>query len=215
MNSRSPVMLRGVEPVSETNPWVRSTGEAAPAPVAVAPQATGPVTVTAPHAGVPAPAPGERLPQRPTSSTATLWWLGVHGGAGETSLARLAVGTQAAGHAWPMSTMPGIPSRVVLVARTHYAGLMAAQQAAREWASGSLGDAVRLDGLLLVPDQPGRLPKPLRQLAQLVAGGVPRSWTAPWVDAWRFGPIDLSVELPRGLSALFSDLSLLPSVSRT
>lgn len=201
--------------MSETNPWVRSTGDAAPAPIAVASQAPGPVVVTAPQGGVPAPPPEKRLPQRPTTSTSTLWWLGVHGGAGETSLSRLAVGTQAAGHAWPMPNMPGIPSRVVLVARTHYAGLMAAQQAAREWASGSLGDAIRLDGLVLVPDQPGRLPKSLRQLAQLVAGGVPRNWTAPWMDSWRFGPIDPSAELPRGLRAMFSDLSLLPSVSRT
>lgn len=201
--------------MSETNPWVRSTGDAAPVPIAVASQATGPVVVTAPQGGVPAPHPEERLPQRPTTSTATLWWLGVHGGAGETSLSLLAVGTQAAGHAWPMPNMPGIPSRVVLVARTHYAGLMAAQQAAREWASGSLGDAIRLDGLVLVPDQPGRLPKPLRQLAQVVAGGVPRNWTAPWMDSWRFSPIDPSAELPRGLRAMFSDLSLLPSVTRT
>ncbi len=198
----------------EENPWVRSVTAAAPDPAPVVPRTSGPVVVTAPQPGVTVPAAVDRLPRYQTASTATLWWLGVHGGAGETSLSRLAVGTQAAGHAWPMPSMAGIPSRVVLVARTHYAGLTAAQHAAREWASGSLGGAVKLDGLVLVPDQPGRLPKALRQLAQLVAGGVPRTWTAPWVDAWRFGPLEPAAELPKGLGPLFSDLYLHP-VSRT
>jgi len=207
-------MLMGVKPVSDENPWVRTAGAAPVAPPEPASQPTGPVMVSAPQAGVPVPDAAERLPQRRTSSTATLWWLGVHGGAGETSFARLAVGTRAAEHAWPMPNVPGIPSRVVLMARTNYSGLMAAQQAAREWASGSLEGAISLEGLLLVPDQPGRLPKALRQLTQLVVGGVPRSWTAPWVDSWRFGPLDPDAELPRGLGALFSDLYLHP-VSRS
>ncbi|RGE19087.1 hypothetical protein D1J51_13280 [Leucobacter sp. wl10] len=102
----------------------------------------------------------------------------------------------------------------MLVARTNYAGLTAAQHAAREWASGSLGDSVTVEGVLMVPDQPGRLPKSLRHLAQLVAGGLPRSWTAPWVESWRFGPLD-PAELPKGLGAVFSDLSLHPIVPRT
>ncbi len=114
-----------------------------------------------------------------------------------------------------MPAMPGLQSRVVLVARTNYAGLTAAQHAAREWASGSLGDAVRLEGLVLVPDQPGRLPKELRQLSQLVSGGVPRTWSTLWVDAWRFGPVDPTADLPKGLGQLFSELSLSPHSPRT
>lgn len=96
----------------------------------------------------------------------------------------------------------------MLVARTNYAGLTAAQRAATEWASGLLGESVRVEGLVLVSDAPGRLPKELRHLAQVVAGGVPQAWTLPWVDAWRFGPVDLGVELPKEFYALLADLHL-------
>jgi hypothetical protein len=97
---------------------------------------------------------------------------------------------------------------VILVARTNYAGLTAAQRAAIEWASGLLGDAVRVDGLVLIPDMPGRMPKELRHLAQVVAGGLPHTWTLPWVDAWRFGPPDPTADLPKAFHPLLADLHL-------
>ena len=81
--------------------------------------------------------------------------------------------------------------------------------------SGSLGETIRLEGLVLVPDLPGRLPKELRLLSQLVSGGVPRTWSVPWVDAWRFGPVDPSAELPKEFGVLLSDLSLHPTAPRT
>lgn len=202
--------------MSEPNPWVRSGSEAAPAPTrAPSQRASGPVTVSAPQAGVPVPDQADRLPQRETPAQATVWWLGVHGGSGETSLSLLAAGSRAAEHAWPMPSSSGLVNRVVLVARTNYAGLTAAQHAAREWASGSLGDVIRLEGLVLVPDQPGRLPKELRLLAQLVGGGVPLTWSLPWVTAWRFGPVDPSAEFPKEFGSLLSDLSLHPTASST
>jgi hypothetical protein len=150
----------------------------------------------------------DRLPQRQTHNGATAWWLGVTGGSGESTLAALARGSRAADHAWPIPENRGSLSRVVLVARTNFGGLTAAQRAATEWASGILGDAVRVDGLVLIPDMPGRMPKELRHLAQVVAGGVPHVWTLPWVDAWRFGPVDPSAELPREFFALLADLHL-------
>lgn len=192
------------------NPWVRSSPQAAPAPEIVqAPvEASVPLGVTAPQDGVPVPDRADRLPQRQTPHGATVWWLGVHGGAGESTLAALARGSRAADHAWPIPENRGSLSRVLLVARTHYAGLTAAQRAATEWASGVLGDAVRVEGLALVPDMPGRLPKELRHLAQVVAGGVPHVWTLPWVDALRFGPLDPAAELPKEFHALLADLHL-------
>jgi len=166
---------------------------------------------SAPQAGVSIPDTADRLPRRPHTSTASLWWLGVHGGAGESTLAALAADTRPAHHGWPVVDTPGVASRVALVARTNWVGLTAAQRAATEWASGALGDSIQLVGLVLVPDAPGRLPKPLRDLQQVIAGGVPQVWTLPWVDAWRLGPVDPSAPLSKEFRALLADLQLTQS----
>jgi hypothetical protein len=110
-----------------------------------------------------------------------------------------------------MPATPDTSSRVVLVARTNYAGLTAAQRAATEWASNALGDAIQLAGLVLMPDAPGKRPRPLRDLEQVVAGGVPRVWTMPWVEAWRMAPTRPGDPAPKEFRSLFSDLSLTPS----
>ena len=190
------------------NPWVRKPPGEEPAPVIVEPPGTTgpkPASVTAPQDGVPVPDQADRLPQRKTPHGATVWWLGVTGGAGESTLASLARGSRSADHAWPIPENRGSLCRVVLVARTNYAGLAAAQRAAIEWASGVLGDAVRVDGLVLIPDMPGRMPKELRHLAQVVSGGLPHTWSLPWVDAWRFGPLDPAADLPKEFHALLAD----------
>jgi hypothetical protein len=101
----------------------------------------------------------------------------------------------------------------VLVARANYAGLIAAQRAATEWASNVLGDGIQLAGLVLVADAPGRRPKELRHLEQVINGGVPRVWNLPWVNAWRLSPPDATALLPKEFRSLFTDLNLaLPSV---
>jgi len=112
----------------------------------------------------------------------------VHGGAGETTLEQLLPASRAADHAWPIR--PGVrrgPAApfVALVARTDARGLRAAQAAAAEWASGEI--PVSLIGLVLVADAPGRAPRALRYLAELVEGGVPATWRVPWCEAWRLG----------------------------
>lgn len=191
--------LTGPEQPSEPEP------EASPATSRRAAR-TGPA---APQAGVPTPDTADRLPRWSQAWPATVWWLGVHGGAGETTLASLAVGSRPAGHGWP--AVERTTSRVALVARTNWAGLTAAQRAATEWASGALGDTVQLVGLVLIPDAPGRLPKPLRDMQQVIGGGVPRVWTLPWVEAWRLGPVDPSVPMPKEFRALLADLQLSPS----
>ena len=152
------------------------------------------------------PDESNRLTTRETEHPSTLWWLGVHGGAGESTLAGLCPGTRAAAHAWPISTLPGVRHKVVLVARTNYRGLMAAQSAAIEWASGLLVEAVELEGLVLIPDLPGRRPPALRDFERLVAGGVPQVWYLPWVDAWRVGPMPSDIPPPRAFRDLFADL---------
>lgn len=181
------------------NPWVSAARTPPPSPVSSVPakahalveieEALPPSPVADPDfegAFVPQPAtvppPDTALPFRVVESTDQVWWFGVHGGAGESTLAAIS-GGQAADHRWPQSAPEDTPATVVLVARTHHAGLLRAQHAATEWASGQV--RARLVGMVLVADAPGKLPKPLRDLSQVVAGGVPRVWRLPWISAWR------------------------------
>ncbi|WP_104131591.1 DUF6668 family protein [Cryobacterium sp. M91] len=170
---------------------------------------------TAPQTGIPLPDRIDRLPRRDAAWPATIWWLGVHGGAGESTLAALTAGTRPCDHAWPIPSTTGTTHRVVLVARTNYAGLIKAQHAATEWAANTLGDGVQLAGLALIADAPGRRPKHLQHLEQVIAGGVPHVWNLPWVNAWRLGPPDATAPLPKEFRALFTDLSLAPTGAPT
>lgn len=152
-------------------------------PVAVEDHPTGPIR---PVPFVVAPEQGLRVLR--TSSTAWLWFVGCHGGAGESTLANLLSGAAAGEHRWPVRVDGEIPY-VVLVARTSYTGIMAARTAAMQWAAKDT-PPVNLLGLVWSADQPsGRrpVPKPLREAHRLISGGVPRTWDIPWVDAWRTG----------------------------
>ncbi len=187
----------------ESNPWVSrpSTPEPAPsvAPGPAVQHLSGPI---APQRGIPAPA--AQLPIVDRVPLAGLCWLGVHGGAGETSLAHLVPGWPAAGHAWPR-TASHTPTRVVLVARSSMSGLRAAQAAATQWAAGLVPN-VEVLGLVIVADAPGRLPRPLRDFAQLVRGGVPRTWSVPWIESWRLGEPLALADAPREVRRLIADL---------
>jgi hypothetical protein len=198
-----------------SNPWLANPDSTTAIEPRNSPEAKAVLTgAIAPQPGVNAPDIADRLPRREAAWPATVWWLGTHGGAGESTLAALAPGTRAAGHAWPIPTTAGTVHRVVLVARSNFSGLAAARKAAIDWASNSLGGGVQLAGVALMSDAHGRLPKPLRELEQVLAGGVPRVWSLPWVDTWRFGPATSDEALPKEFRALFSDLSLpLPGVT--
>lgn len=202
--------------MTSTNPWLTGPEQSPePQPDVASPSTRMGARVgrVAPQAGVAGPDTADRLPRYLQTWPATVWWLGVHGGAGESILSTLAAGSRSAQHGWPIPDTAGTAHHVVLVARTNWVGLTAAQRAATEWASGALGDGVQLAGLVLIADAPGRLPKPLRDLQQVISGGVPRVWTLPWVDAWRLGPAEASTSLPREFRALLADLQLTASSS--
>ncbi len=98
-------------------------------------------------------------PRRPPTDPsgvrrAAMWWIGAHGGAGESTLAALALGSQPAGHAWPMPADRGTPQPRHRRGAHELRRLMAAQRVAREWASGSTSGMVELTGLVLVADAP-------------------------------------------------------------
>lgn len=188
------------------NPWL-SRPTVTPKPTTLAPDenvlppATGPV---APQEGITAPDQVDRLPTVSHRTSAPLWILGVHGGAGESTLAKLDPSWSAAGHGWPQ-VHDGTQSRVILVARSNMHGLRAAQSAATQWAAGLVPN-IQVFGLVIVADAPGKLPRPLRDFARLVGGGVPRTWMVPWNESWRLGSDPIPSESPREVRKLISDL---------
>lgn len=193
---------------SARNPWLSHPDSVElPIPEVISeqlPPATGPQT---PQNGVPSPTATEVLSVTDRIFNADLWWLGTHGGSGETSLAGLVDGWAAAEHSWPRP-LDGGSAHVVLVARTSMAGLLSAQVAATQWASGGI-PAAKVIGLVLVADAPGKLPRQLRDFARLLSGGVPRTWSVPWIESWRVG-VGLSIaDVPRPVRRLIDDLNQL------
>ncbi|MFC5750716.1 DUF6668 family protein [Actinomadura rugatobispora] len=134
-----------------------------------------------------------------------LWLASCHGGAGTSTLAAVIPQSMSAGRYWPTPEPPE-HSRVLLVARSHASGLSAAQAAARQWAAGVLPN-VRLLGLVVIADAPGKRPKPLNELLQLISGGVPQVWELPWVEALRLGAPPDQIKLPSAYSRLTQDLT--------
>lgn len=133
-----------------------------------------------------------------------VWWLGVHGGAGETTLEEIFNGSSGCGHAWPLTAVGAAPARVVLVARTNARGLLAAQSAIAQSHEDAL--PVALLGLVLIADAPGRAPRVVRDLAGVIGGGVPRVWWLPWVQAWRVGEVPSPANSPKQARRLLADL---------
>lgn len=142
----------------------------------------------APQQGISAPDGDVRLERFPTSSIGP-YWLGAHGGAGETTFRELLDGVECH-HRWPSPT-PEAPSPVVvLLARQTHRGLEAARRAAQDWASGQHPDVV-LAGLVIVADTLGKTPRSLAAATHVISGGVPFTWVVPWIEELRLtGAVD-------------------------
>jgi hypothetical protein len=144
----------------------------------------GPVTVPEPPA-----------PEPPTSGARHFSWVGTHGGAGVSTLVAV-YGGHDCGRRWPG---PADPPSVLLVARTHAAGLAAAARAVEDFRHRRTPAGLDLDSVVLVADAPGRLPRPLAQRVKLLQSAVDVH-RVPWVPAWRLGGID--ADPPRGTESL-------------
>lgn len=125
-------------------------------------------------------------------------------------MSHLIDGSRPTQHTWPVVAEDADkPARVLLVCRSNLNGLESARRALIEWTSPQ-PPGVELLGLAVAADAPGKLPKPLRDLAAVVAGGAPRIWHLPWVEAWRTGAAETAA-LPRRTRAFITDVnSLLP-----
>ncbi|MEV6545310.1 DUF6668 family protein [Streptomyces sp. NPDC051665] len=154
-----------------------------------------------PHAEAPeTPEHPSSIPTRIPAGIATtprrrFSWVATHGGTGVTTLASV-YGGQDCGRDWPG---PEDPPSILLVARTHAAGLAAVSRALEVFRRGEAPAGLDLDAVVLVADAPGRLP---RQLAQHIKSieSVIDVYRVPWVPSWRIG--DLTGEPPRETEAL-------------
>jgi hypothetical protein len=88
---------------------------------------------------------------------------------------------------------------VLLVARTHAAGLRSALHALEAFRHGEAPPGLVVDAVVLVADAPGRLPRPLAQRVKEIESVID-VYRVPWVPAWRLG--DLSGSRPRESEAL-------------
>ncbi len=139
-------------------------------------------------------------PQPPQTTPDSVWLVGASGGVGVSTLAELGGDLLVDGGLFA----PPWGASTYVVAATHPAGLSAATEFARAKARGEV--AFNVLGLLLVHDRP-KLSKPSLQLARSVAGLYPRTWTVPYMPAWREpgdGERVTNVRVRRVLASLMS-----------
>ncbi|MCC8335894.1 hypothetical protein LMJ38_08095 [Streptomyces sp. R1] len=134
-----------------------------------------------------------------------LAWVGAHGGAGTSTLATVLGGVDG-GRTWPRPEQ-GEPDGVLLVGRTHAAGLQAVSRALDVFRRGEQPPGLELVAVVLVADAPGRLPRPLHQRIKVI-GSVADVYRVPWTPAWRTG--DLNVPAPKETAALAALLAAPP-----
>lgn len=146
------------------------------------------------------------VPRRPDSLSADgFGWIGAHGGAGASTLARLLGGTDI-GCRWPDARL-GEPARVLLTGRTNVDGLRAVSRALRVLQEGRHPAGMRLLGVVLMADAPGRLPAPLAGRISAMRGIAPVH-RVPWIPALRQGERPRS--LPRQLVRLSDVVDVRP-----
>lgn len=133
----------------------------------------------------------------PALSRDGIGWVAAHGGAGTTTLAIVLGGTDL-GCRWPDAARAE-PGRVLLVARTHAAGLRAASRALNALREGRHPAGLELAGLVLVADAPGRLPLTLTRRIRVLRSVAPVK-RVPWIAAWRLGK--QAKQLPKAMAQL-------------
>ncbi|MFE5285616.1 hypothetical protein ACFRAQ_11690 [Nocardia sp. NPDC056611] len=111
-----------------------------------------------------------------------VWLLGVHGGAGATTLAHVLAPAADSYRRWP-----GVFERespfVVLVARETIAGLTRAHDLLRQHHAGLAGPCEVL-GLITVAARPGRMPAEIRRYRDVVGSLAGQVWQLPWHEEW-------------------------------
>ncbi|KUL80461.1 MULTISPECIES: DUF6668 family protein [unclassified Streptomyces] len=131
---------------------------------------------------VPLPDDPPSPPPPPPGTPRRFAWIGLHGGAGVTTLATV-YGGRDCGRDWPG---PDDPRSVLLVARTHASGLAAVPGALDLFRRGATPPGLDLEGVVLVADAPGRLPRPLAERIRVIESVID-VYRVPWMPDWRLG----------------------------
>ncbi|WP_067872110.1 hypothetical protein [Nocardia vermiculata] len=144
-------------------------------------------TENPPTAGVVAPAESRRAPMwdRPVPGAGRaplVWLLGVHGGAGASTLAHVLAPAADSHRRWPGAYERESPF-VVLVARETIAGLTRAHDLLRQHHAGLAGPSEVL-GLITVAARPGRIPAEIRRYRDVVGALAGNVWQMPWIEEW-------------------------------
>lgn len=131
-------------------------------------------------------------PTLPNRQSPMLWLIGMHGGAGVSSLTASLPFAGDAGTRWPGNIGPqkGQDSPfVVLVARTHLNGLVALHGALLSHMNGATPANTQLAGVITVADSDRPLPKSVQvrrdtieSLAVELGGSA---WRLGWIEPWR------------------------------
>lgn len=169
----------------------------------------GPAVPTGEQVPIAADGPERRTVE--ITSAPDLVVVGLHGGAGTSTLVRLLTeasdGTVLdAGTQWPVFAgwqrpAPTIP--VVAVARTHYAGLDEVTRLAGHWTSEALPGG-HLIGVVLVDDAP-KLATAQQTAARRALRMTPHGWHVPWQETWRLAAPALP-SLPRRVRDIIRDI---------
>ncbi|MBX7265053.1 hypothetical protein KIF24_02590 [Micromonospora sp. Llam7] len=122
--------------------------------------------------------------RRDSLSDEGIGWIGAHGGAGATTLTRLLGGTDI-GCRWPDPALAE-PAQVMVVGRTNLEGLRAVSRALHAMREGRHPAGMRLLGVVLIADAPGRLPPPLLGRIRLLRSIAPVH-RLPWIPSYRVG----------------------------
>ncbi|WP_194852780.1 hypothetical protein [Nocardia sp. SYP-A9097] len=142
---------------------------------------------TAMAAGVVPPPEARRAPiwDRPVPGggrAPLVWLLGVHGGAGASTLAHVLAPAADSYRRWPGGFDRESPF-VVLVARETISGLTRAHDLLRQHHAGLAGSCEVL-GLVTVAARPGRIPVEIRRYREVVGSLAGQVWQMPWHEEW-------------------------------
>ena len=135
-----------------------------------------------------------------------MWWVGCHGGAGVTTLARMTGVGADMGAAWPLVQPQWGTQPVTLVARATAVGLHAATAAVEQWKQRAV-PGVRVLGLVVVAASPKRPPKVVTERVQLLQGWLPELWRVGWIETALAADDPLDIGVPPDVETVRHALS--------
>lgn len=125
-------------------------------------------------------------PQHTIAETVRVQVLGLHGGAGTSTVASL-LGEAGFDAGCTLEGLRSADVPVVLVARTHALGAHLVSRAAHQWASHDFPPGLQVMGVVLVDDAP-QVPHELERYVRYSARAWPATWRLRWVESIRLDP---------------------------